>query len=137
MPHHHILIVDDDEDDRFLLQGGFSQAGYSGHLKFVASVEAALKHLQQLSPPFYPSLIVLDFNRTGPNGSELLSHVHQMEEGHSIRLVFYTKGMRPLVRELLLGCGAAACLEKPSTPKEVPSVVQSLLGLIHNPITRE
>jgi CheY-like chemotaxis protein len=126
-----------DEEDRYLLQGGFSQAGYSGHLKFVASVEAALKHLQQLSPPFYPSLIVLEVNRTGPNGSELLSHLHQMEESHSIPLVFYTKGMRPLVRELLLSRGAAACLEKPTTPKEVPAVVQSLLQLIHTPISTE
>jgi CheY-like chemotaxis protein len=129
MPHHHILFVDDDEEDRYLLQTGFKEAGYTGHLKFVASIEAALKHLRQLSPPFYPSLIVLDFNNTGPNGSELLSHIHKLEGDKAVPVVFYSAGMRPLVRELLLACGVTACLEKPATPKEIPSVVQALLNL--------
>ena len=129
MVNRHILIVDDDEEDRYLLQAGFTDAGYTGPVKFVASIEAALHHLQQLSPSFYPSLIVLDFNKTGPNGSELLSYLHKRVGTEAVPVVFYSVGMRPLVRELLLSCGAAACLEKPATPKEIPSVVQALLKL--------
>lgn len=129
MLNHLILLVEDDEDDRTLLLQGFTDAGYSGDLKFVHSGEAALKYLQTLSPPFYPSLIVLDFNTPGLNGAEILGQIKKLEKIRPLPVVFYSHNMRPLVRELLLAAGATACLEKPTTTGGVREVVRSLLTL--------
>ena len=129
MLNHHILLIDDDEEERYLLHEAFKAVGYNGHLKFLTSGEAALKYLQLLSPPFFPSLIVLDFNMPGLNGAEILAQIKRMEGSTAIPIVFYSSGMRPLVKELLMACGATACLQKPGTQKEVDKIVQILLEL--------
>lgn len=129
MLHHLILLVEDDDADRKLLQEAFEEAGYTGELRFVSSGEAALKYLQAHSPGSYPSLLVLDFNMPGLNGAEILGGVKRLDPSGLLPVVFYSSNMRPLVKELLLGAGAAACLQKPEAADGMREVVRAILSL--------
>jgi len=119
--HPYVLIVEADEDNRYLLYTAFSNTGWPVPLKFMDSGELALKYLQQLSPPFYPSLIILDMNMPGLNGHEVLALIRKGESMKDIPVVFYSSSMKPVVKELLLALGAAGCFEK---PLELEKVVQ-------------
>lgn len=125
MLRHHILLVEDNGDDRVLLEEAFREAGYSGEVKFVHSGDAAVKYLQALSPSYYPSLVVLDFNMPGLNGPETLAQVKKLEK--PLPVVFYSRSIRPLVKELLLAAGAVACVEKPDSLSGVQEVVRAFL----------
>jgi len=119
--HPYVLIVEADEDNRYLLYTAFANTGLSFLLKFMDSGELALKYLQQLSPPFYPSLIILDMNMPGLNGHEVLALIRKGENLKQIPVVFYSSSVKPVVKELLLALGAAGCFEK---PLELEKVVQ-------------
>lgn len=133
MLHRHILLVEDDDTDRKLLQEAFEEAGYTGELKVVGSGEAALKYLQALSPGAYPALLVLDFNMPGLNGAEILGGVKRLDPSGLLPVVFYSGNMRPLVKELLLGAGAAACIDKPETAGGMHEVVRAILSVARMP----
>ncbi|WP_066402671.1 response regulator [Flavisolibacter tropicus] len=119
--HPYVLIVEADEDNRYLLYTAFTSAGWAVPLKFMDSGELALKYLQQLSPSFYPSLIILDMNMPGLNGNEVLALIRKGEDMKNIPIVFYSTAMKPVVSELLMALGAAGCFE---IPDEMDKVVQ-------------
>lgn len=119
--HPYVLIVEADEDNRYLLYSAFANAGFAFPLKFMDSGELALKYLQQLSPPFYPSLIILDMNMPGLNGHEVLALIRKGESMKDIPVVFYSAAVKPVIKELLVALGAAGCYEK---PLELEKVVQ-------------
>jgi len=125
--HPYVLIVEADEDNRYMLYTAFTSAGLSFPLKFMDSGELALKYLQQLSPPFYPSLIILDMNMPGLNGHEVLALIRKSEGMKALPVVFYSSSMKPVVKELLLALGAAGCFEK---PLELDKVVQVASGFV-------
>jgi|SRR5688572_23619432 CheY-like chemotaxis protein len=126
--HPYVLIVEADEDNRYSLYTAFTHTGWSAPLKFMDSGELALKYLQQLSPPFYPSLIILDMNMPGLNGHEVLALIRKGETMKNIPIVFYSTVMKPVVKELLLAIGAAGCFE---IPDEMDKVVQVAADFIH------
>jgi CheY-like chemotaxis protein len=127
--HPYVLIVEADEDNRYLLYTSFANSGNAIPLKFMDSGELALKYLQQLSAPFYPSLIILDMNMPGLNGHEVLALIRKGESIREIPVVFYSSSMKPVVKELLLALGAAGCYEKPIELERVVQVATDYIQM--------
>ena len=119
--HPYVLIVEANEDNRYLLYTAFTNYSDTTPIKFMDSGELALKYLQQLSAPFYPSLIILDMNMPGLNGHEVLALIRRDECMKDIPVIFYSSSIKPIVKELLLTLGAVGCFEK---PMELGKVVQ-------------
>lgn len=127
--HPYVLIVEADEDNRYSLYTAFNNVGWTVPLKFMDSGELALKYLQQLSPPFYPTLIILDMNMPGLNGHEVLALIRKGEAMRNIPVVFYSSCMKPVVRELLMALGAAGCFE---IPDEIDKVLQMAADFVQD-----
>ena len=80
-----ILLVEDRRGDVRLMQEAFHEAGSFARLNVAHDAAQALAFLRR-EPPYQasprPSLILLDLNLPGANGSELLAEI---KSGHELR----------------------------------------------------
>ena len=92
---HKILIVEDDADDRYVIHLAFAELGYEEHVKVFDNPENFLRYLNSLpDSSLYPSLIMLDCNMPGMNGTEVLMRLKMNDALHDIPVAMYSTGMR-------------------------------------------
>lgn len=126
---HSILLVEDNGDDRYALHHAFTEVGYEEHVKVFDSAEIFFRYLNSLpDSSLYPSLIVLNFNIPGMNGSEALMRLKMNDALREIPVVLYSTGMQAMSNRLKT-MGAAYCFEKTSEPKDVVRFAKTLKSL--------
>ena len=117
----HVLIVEDDACLGALLEGAFTQAGYTATL--ASTGDAALELIRDLRP----DAVVLDVNLPGPSGYELC-HTVRDELGDEVGVVLMS-GDRTESFDRVAGLliGADDYLAKPFEPSELVARVRAVL----------
>jgi len=119
-----ILIVDDRPLNREFL---VTLLGYGDHRLLEASDGAEALDIIRAEQP---DLVITDILMPVIDGYELVNRLRAEPALADTRVIFYTATYRtPEARTLAEACGVSAVLAKPSSPEEILSVVQSVLGL--------
>jgi CheY-like chemotaxis protein len=124
-----ILLVEDDPDDRMIIDEAFMEIGYQAEVKKFIGSKGLLHYLEQVEPPLYPNLIVLDNNLPEMDAQEVLSRLKQNPSYKHIPVVVYTTSLSPARKEQLLAAGAYACFEKGNNMNEVVQLAKELKHL--------
>lgn len=131
---HRILLVEDDADDRYIMHLAFTEITYTDHVKVFNTGEDLLKYLHNLpDPALYPSLIVLDYNMPGMNGSEALMRLKMDEVLRDIPVAMYSTGMRS-VEQKLQALGASYCFEKGQQIGDVYALTEKLKAIVEEKV---
>ena len=89
----HILLVDDNEGDIILTTEAFKDMNLENKISVVNDGEAALRFLKkegEYAGSDTPQLILMDINRPGMDGKELLERIKNDEELKDIPVVMLT-----------------------------------------------
>jgi len=132
-PKNRILLVEDDADDRHIMEQAFQELACDGNIKMFRSGPELLDYLRPLALPALPELIVLDYNMPSLNGAELALQLKAQENLKNVRIVLYSTGMSPRMKEELLEAGILHCFDKGMDYREILDLVQRLLLLSGQP----
>jgi two-component system response regulator len=126
-----VLHIDDDEDDRLILEGALKKLDTQIIVQQADCGSAALSYLQQ-SKQFQnlPSLVVLDLNMPGMNGTEVIKEMKKDEKLASLPLVIFTTTSENGYKDFLAKENIAL-LTKPSSPCELVERVRTMLSYCH------
>jgi CheY-like chemotaxis protein len=120
----HIFLVDDDEDEMLFLNDALMAAHISFKCTWAKNGEQALEQLAFL----VPDIIFLDLSMPGMDGLECLARIKSMDRLRGIPVVLHSSALRKEIRARAIGLGAAACLEKSASGREIAMVLERLLG---------
>ncbi len=114
-----IVIIEDENDILELIEYHLGKEGYSvtGFL--------STENVEQFIEEENPSLMVVDRNLPGMEGSEFVSYLRKM--GYDIPVIFLTAKDKESDLEEGYACGADDYMSKPFSPKELTLRVRALL----------
>ena len=114
-----IIVIEDEEDILELIEYHLSKAGYSvtGFL--------STENVEQFLEEETPSLMVVDRNLPGMEGSEFVSYLRQI--GYDIPVIFLTAKAKESELEEGFDAGGDDYMSKPFSPKELTLRVRALL----------
>lgn len=117
--HVEIVIIEDEEDILELLEYHLSKEGYevSGFL--------STENVEQFIEEETPSLLIIDRNLPGMEGSQFVSYLREM--GYDIPVIFLTAKDKESELEEGFEAGGDDYICKPFSPKEVTLRVKALL----------
>jgi FixJ family two-component response regulator len=115
-----ISVIDDDESVRRALRRLLRSVGWN-----VESFATAEEFLQSPGQPA-PRCLVLDVHLPGMSGLELQKQLQA--EGRAVAVVFITAYADDQMRELALGEGAIALLQKPFEEQSLLDAVDQAVG---------
>jgi len=124
-----ILLGEDDIDDQELLKEIFASIDGSYRLLFANTGEQVLSALGKLSDNQLPCLIVLDYNMPGANGAEILKELKKQPRYENIPCIIWSTSGSDTYKTLCLKLGAVDYLIKPSSIKEMASIVRYMLSV--------
>ena len=114
----YILLIDDDPDDLEMLSTAFDEIGI--RVKTFESSLSALFYLDLVSENNdLPSLIIMDYNMPKKNGYDVLKILKENSGTWGIPVLIYSTTVNPLLREKLMGAGAAGCFNKSVNAREL------------------
>jgi CheY-like chemotaxis protein len=120
-----LLIVDDDPEMRAMLRDALTRVG------FRIEEAGSGTELLQLAPRTEPAAIILDDEMPGPRGLEVLPTLRRCCP--DVPVILITGFGNPRTRELALGLGAAAYLDKPFGMGGLLDTVRGALAHRHSP----
>jgi CheY-like chemotaxis protein len=123
-----VLHIDDDEEDRLILEGALKKLDTQIIVRQADCGSAALFYLQQ-SKQFHklPSLVVLDLNMPGMNGTEVIKEIKKDEKLASLPLVIFATAFENRYKDFLAKENIAL-MTKPSSPCELIESVRKMLS---------
>jgi CheY-like chemotaxis protein len=127
IPSLHILLADDDEDDQELIKGAIIEEAPGAHITTVGNGEQVFSYLEGHQP--LPGLIVLDYKMPLLNGVETLERLGGDTRYASIPVVVWSTSNRKEYIDICLEKGALRFFTKPNDPRELKTIVGSLLSL--------
>ena len=114
-----ILLVEDDPEDRLIFNDSFTELGAENLVEYENNGENALHHLEDC---YYkhqlPSLIILDLNMPGMNGTQILRAIKNDDRFRNIRVLIYSTSINKIEKEQCLLLGAEDYILKPLTYSE-------------------
>jgi len=114
-----ILLADDDPEDRAIIAETFGEMKLSHVIHFVDSGEHIIKYLVGIYERYtLPSLVVLDLNMPGMNGTETLKMLKNDSRFRDIPVIIFSTSVNAIEMQECLKTGAAAYVVKPVTYKE-------------------
>jgi CheY-like chemotaxis protein len=124
-----ILVADDDPEDLELMEEHILSLDPTVKLdKFVDGL-SAYKYLDSQPDSDLPSLIILDYNMPGLNGSQLLSSLKPVKRYASIPKVILSSSNTAKYIDECLQNGATEYFVKPDNMKEIQSLAKKLVSL--------
>ncbi|MFZ0548149.1 MAG: response regulator [Candidatus Promineifilaceae bacterium] len=122
MSQRRILLVDDDPGLTALLDLVFRRANFEVVVANTGS--DGLKKAAELDP----ALILLDIMMPDISGVEVCTHLRSTSETAAVPVLILSASGNTDDRDLALAAGADAFIQKPISPTELVSKVNSLLG---------
>ena len=127
-----ILYAEDEENDVLFLELALKRTGLSHFLKSVPDGQQAIEYLagnvpfddRQLCP--LPSVVLLDINMPKKSGFQVLEWIRQQSCFKSLPVLMLTSSVRPEDHQKASQLGADDYLIKPSEPRKLDAVVQSI-----------
>jgi CheY-like chemotaxis protein len=130
--HLKILVADDDLEDLELIEEHILSIEPTAELDKFTDGLSAFEYLCSRPDSELPSLIVLDYNMPGLNGSELLSSLKTGNRCMSIpKIIVSSSNNKKFIDECLRN-GAAEYIVKPDNVREIHSLAQKLVSLAAN-----
>lgn len=118
-----ILLIDDDEDEHYI----FKEALQSVQYTYQYSVANGWQQAEKILSNIKPDIIFLDLNLPGKNGLECLKEIKQKKELQSIPVYLYSTGISDADCKTAVHIGAADCIKKTGTIKELSNVLADIL----------
>lgn len=128
-----VVLADDDPDDRLLLGEAFVEAGFDVRLETVADGEALLDFMHcrgahaGRAKNDIPDLILCDINMPRLSGLEAVEALSGCDCFADVPVVMLTSSRREEDRRRSLTVGAQAHYVKPSSFREMVSMVRELM----------
>lgn len=126
----HILIADDDEEDLELIEEAILELEPGAELHKVPDGKAAVEYLENLHDRQLPSLIILDYNMPGLNGSEVLLQLYGQSRYNTVPKIILSTSSASLYIHECKQNGATEYFVKPSTKQELDRLAANILKLI-------
>jgi DNA-binding response OmpR family regulator len=114
-----IVVIEDEVDILELIEYHLTKEGY------VVSGFLSTQNVQQFLEEENPSLMIIDRNLPGMEGSEFVRYLR--EEGYDIPIIFLTAKAKEAELEEGFDAGADDYMTKPFSPKELTLRVKALL----------
>ena len=121
----NILLIDDDPEDCEMLAEAIGQTESNTTCTMLHDGEQALEYL--MHSEVLPSLIFLDVNMPGMNGSECLVRIKSQPTLKHLPVIIYTTTASEADEEKYLRLGASYVIKKPNTYAAIKNQVQVLL----------
>jgi CheY-like chemotaxis protein len=114
-----ILLADDDPEDRMIMADTFREMELSSIIHFVENGENILAYLNSIyGKTMLPSLIVLDLNMPGMNGTQTLKSLKNDDRYRDIPVIIFSTSVNSIEMDECMKTGAASYIVKPVTYKE-------------------
>jgi CheY-like chemotaxis protein len=126
-PRLHILLADDDDEDQELIRDSIIAQAPGARVTTVGNGEQVFLYLEGHEP--LPSLIVLDYKMPLLNGAETLERLGGDPRYSSIPVVVWSTSNRKEYVDICLEKGALQFFTKPNDPRELKTIIASLLSL--------
>ena len=126
---HSVFIVDDDTDDRESIREAFLQNDHHQDYTFMGSGDQLITHLTESTNKKTPSIILLDLNMPGKDGTEVLKVLKNDENLKSIPVIVITTSASPKDRSISYQLGANCFLTKPDSYQELLAITDSIARL--------
>lgn len=126
-----ILLAEDDVDDQELLTEAFSDLDPNIQLVAFSSGKKFLQHLDQLSEPEIPGMIILDYNIPEINGAEILKHLESKKRYDAIIKLVWSTSNSSMYERSCLELGAKAYLVKPSNISGLAEMAKTMLSYLN------
>ena len=126
---HSVFIVDDDTDDRESIKEAFLANKHQQDFTFMVSGDQLITHLTEANDSKHPSLILLDLNMPGKDGTEVLREIKGSEHLRAIPIIVITTSSSPRDREKSYKLGANCFLTKPDSYQELVAITDSIARL--------
>ena len=124
-----ILMADDDPEDLELMEEHILSLEPTAKLDKFMDGLSAYKYLHTRPDNELPTLIVLDYNMPGLNGSQLLSSLNTAERYASIPKIILSSSNTAKFIEECLKNGATEYIVKPDSMKELQGIAKKLVSL--------
>ncbi len=125
----HILLADDDEEDQELIRDAIVAEAPGARVTAVGNGEQVFSYLEGRRP--LPGLIILDYKMPILNGVETLDRLGGDTRYASIPVVVWSTSNRQEYIDICLAKGAMRFFTKPNDPRELKTIIVSLLSLLH------
>ncbi|MVM30827.1 response regulator [Spirosoma sp. HMF4905] len=123
-PAPSVWIVDDDEDDQLFIRSAFKETHKPISVRALADGDELLPQLTDCDE--LPSLILLDINMNRQDGFETLNQIRNAPNFAHLPVVMLTTSSDISDCQRSLALGANQCLTKPTTYKQLVSLVKEL-----------
>lgn len=117
-----LLLIDDDIDELYILNEALDETHENIVCRFIESIEEGLIILKNTTP----DLIFLDINMPRIGGFEALSMIKKMTFLSEIPVILYSTAINEQITERALALGAAGCIKKTDSIKQLVSLLRSL-----------
>ena len=126
---HSVFIVDDDTDDRESIREAFLQNKHDQDYRLMVNGDQLITHLSDSSGNKNPSIILLDLNMPGKDGTTVLREIKNNERLKSIPVIVITTSSSVKDRETSYRLGANCFLTKPDSYQELGAITDSIARL--------
>jgi CheY-like chemotaxis protein len=109
-----VLMLEEDQDDRQLTESVLQELGFDVPIKFVKYSNEFFTHLENGDEP---SLILVDYNATPVNGTEILKQLKANTAYNHIPVVMLGEGLPPHSVRQVYQFGASSYITKPVSNK--------------------
>ncbi len=126
MHYNQVLLIDDDEDDHEIFLTALTQALGADHYIGETSCVGALQKLD--SGAMKPDIIFLDLNMPVMDGQTFLAEIKKRDNLKDIPVMILSTSSNPNTIRAIKALGAVEVITKPSSFKELKSILQSILS---------
>ncbi|HEY2650252.1 MAG TPA: response regulator [Puia sp.] len=124
----HLVLADDDEDDCLLFRQALSELSLKVNLTIVYDGDD-LFHLLNESEKL-PGAVILDLNMPRKTGFECLDEMQHSEKFRTIPVFIFSTSVPEILSNELRKKGARDCFQKPSSYKELKTLILHILKLL-------
>ena len=118
-----VLLIDDDYDEQDIFKEAIIIAEISFNCICASAAAEGIKLIEKL----LPDIIFLDVNMPGMNGLECLREIKKRESVRDIPVIIYSTVIDDALTYTAMSLGAANCIKKTHSIKDLVEILKSIL----------